>query len=79
MAEPVDAYLPRKLSSIRRTPELVEPEHVVPIHQLDAMFAEMAIDRMDEIDQFSDLELDFFARGEAEAASWQHDGFEDLA
>ncbi len=65
MAEAAEGYLARNLGRIRRTPEVNE-ESVEEIEIIDEMIIEMALARLDAIDDFTPVELDFFERGEEE-------------
>jgi len=65
MSDAAEGYLARNLGRIRRTPDIHE-EPVVEIEVIDDMILEMALARLDAIDDFTPTELDFFERGEEE-------------
>jgi hypothetical protein len=68
MAEPADVFLARNLGRISRSPEVAPAADVQQVDVLDDMILEMALTRIEQIDAFSPLELEFFARGEEEEA-----------
>ena len=66
MAEPADVFLARNVGRIARSPEVVPTTHIEEIEVLDEMILEMAWERLEHIEDFSPMELDFFQRGEEE-------------
>jgi hypothetical protein len=66
MAEPADVFLARNLGRLSRMPEPVFVEQLRKLDALDSMLLEMAFERLEAVEHFTPLELDFFARGEEE-------------
>jgi hypothetical protein len=68
MAEPAGVYLARNLGRISRKPFQAPIEEVYELEVVDDMILEMALERLDAIEDFTPAEMDFFQRGEEEAA-----------
>ena len=68
MAEPADVFLARNLGRISRKPFQAPIEDIHEIEIVDDMILEMALERLDAIEDFTPAEMEFFQRGEEEAA-----------
>jgi hypothetical protein len=68
VSEPADVFLARNLGRISRKPPEAPIEEIREIEVVDDMILEMALERLEAIEDFTPAEMDFFQRGEEEAA-----------